>query len=51
MEEMLATLEKIGIPTEQCARIRERFDGDLDGLSEYVLFCVAMFDDRHEYLD
>lgn len=50
MEEMIATLERIGMPAEQCAAIRERFDGDLDGLTIYVLYCIAMFDDRHEYV-
>lgn len=51
MDEMLETLEKIGIAHDQCERIRDRFDGDLDGLAEYVLICIAMFDDRHEYVD
>lgn len=50
MEEMIATLERIGIPAEQCASIRQHYDGDLDGLTCYVLYCIAMFDDRHEYV-
>lgn len=51
MEELMKTLERIGIPTEQRAAIRDHYDGDLDGLTMYVLYCVALFDDRHEYLD
>ena len=51
MEELLKTLEKIGFPEESCNNIREHYDGDLDGLTRYVLFCIALFDDRHEYLD
>ena len=51
MEELMKTLELIGIPTEQRAAIHDHYDGDLDGLTLYVLYCVAMFDDRHEYLD
>lgn len=51
MEEMIERLEQIGFTRETCNRIRERYSGDEDGLRNYVLFCVALFDDRHEYLD
>ena len=50
MEEMIKTLEKIGMTDEQCNSIRDHFDGDLDGLTRYVLYCIALFDDRHEYV-
>lgn len=50
MEEMMKRLEQIGFTHETCDRIRERYDGDEDGLKSYVMFCVALFDDRHEYL-
>ena len=51
MDELLQRLEKIGFTRETCERIRERYDGDEKGLRDYVLFCVALFDDRHEYMD
>lgn len=51
MEEMLKTLEKIGFTPDVCEQIRRRYDGDEDGLTRYVLFCIALFDDRHEYVD
>lgn len=51
MEEMIKTLERIGIPEEQCEGIRRNFDGDLDRLTYYVLFCMAMFDDRNQYYE
>ena len=50
MDEMLKYLKTIGLSDEQCAEIREKYDGDLDGLTEYVLICVAHYDDRHEYV-
>ena len=49
MEELMTTLENIGMP-EQCQAICERFDDDFEGLSQYVMYCVALFDDRHEYM-
>lgn len=51
MDEMMKVLECIGMPADQCARIRAHFDGDLDGLTRYVLYCIAALDDRHEYVD
>lgn len=50
MEEMIRVLERIGMPKDQCEAIRKKYDGDLDGLTKYVLFCIALFDDRHEYV-
>lgn len=50
MEEMLKTLHAIGMTDEQCLSVKEHYDGDLDGLTRYVLYCIALFDDRHEYL-
>lgn len=51
MEEIIKRLEKIGFTPDTCERIKNRFDGDADALRKYVLFCVALFDDRHEYVD
>ena len=51
MEELLERLEKIGFSHESCEQIKDRYDGDEDGLKSYVRFCIALFDDRHEYLD
>lgn len=50
MDEMMAVLKRIGIPDSECARIREYYRNDLDGLAEYVLYMRALFDDRHEYM-
>ena len=48
MEQMMQTLREIGVSPEsidamQCA--------DENDVKEYTLLMVAMFDDRHEYLD
>lgn len=51
VEELIQTLESIGFDRDTCSHIREHYDGDLDGLTRYVLYCIALFDDRHEYLD
>ena len=51
MDEMIERLEQIGFTNETCDRIKQRFAGDIDGLERYVVFCVALFDDRHEYVD
>lgn len=51
MDEMMKRLEKIGFSPEICEQIRRRYDGDEEGLAKYVLFCIALFDDRHEYMD
>lgn len=51
MEELMQTLESIGISADQRAFIRDHYDSDLDGLTRYVLYCVALYDDRHEYVD
>lgn len=48
---MIATLKSIGIPDDQCQTIKDHYDGDLDGLTRYALYCLALFDDRHEYMD
>ena len=50
MEEMIAVLKRIGIQDSECARIREYYRDDIDGLAEYVLYMRAMFDDTHEYV-
>ena len=50
MEDLLQRLEIIGFSRDTCERIKERYDGDYDGLKSYVLYCVALFDDRHEYV-
>ena len=50
MDEMIATLKKIGMPDEICQSIRDNYDGDLDKLTCYVLYCIAAYDDRHEYV-
>lgn len=50
MEEMIAVLESIGVPVEECMRLRRYYENDLDGLAEYVLYMRAILDDRHEYV-
>ena len=47
---MIATLKRIGVPQDECDRIREYYKDDLDGLAAYVLYMRAMVDDRHEYI-
>ena len=48
MEELMKNLEQIGFTPETCDRIRDRYDGNEDELRRYVIFCVALFDNRHE---
>lgn len=49
MEELIERLREIGFAEDVCNRIKDRYDGDLEELRRYVMFCVALFDDRHEY--
>ena len=49
MDEMITVLERIGLPAEECKRIRDYYRDDIDGLTRYVLYMKAMFDDKHEY--
>jgi len=50
MNEMIETLEKLGLPASELKRIRAYYRDDPNGLREYVLYMRAMLDDRHEYL-
>ena len=50
MDDMISALRRIGLPEEECARIRDMYRDDLDGLTTYVLYMLAMFDDAHEYV-
>ena len=50
MEELLKRLEEIGLPVTEIERVKRYYGNDIDGLSKYVLYMRAMFDDRHEYL-
>lgn len=49
MDDMILTLKHIGLPDEECNRLREYYRDDLDGLAMYVLYMRAMFDDFREY--
>lgn len=51
MDEMIMTLSKLGLPAEECERIRAFYKNDTEGLREYVVYMRAMLDDRHEYVD
>ena len=50
MEDMMMTLERIGVPASERKRIKEYYGDDCDGLSEYVLYLRAMLDDQREYV-
>lgn len=50
MDEMIATLKRIGMPEEECRRVREEYRDDLDGLTMYVLYMRTILDDAHEYV-
>ena len=50
MDDMIATLKRIGLPEDECNRIRECYRDDLDGLAMYVLYMRAILDDQHEYI-
>lgn len=49
VDEMIATLKRIGVPQDECDRIREYYKDDLDGLAAYVLYMRATLDDFGQY--
>lgn len=49
MDDMILTLKQIGLPDDECNRLREYYRDDLDGLAMYVLYMRAMFDDFRDY--
>jgi hypothetical protein len=51
MEELIRTLELIGVSADECALIRAYYGNNIDSLREHVLYMRALFDDRHEYVD
>ena len=51
MEKMLETLKQIGLPADEIIRVTTYYGPDVDGLTQYVLYMRAMFDDRREYVD
>ena len=50
MEEMISALRQIGVPDDDCNRLRRKYRDDLDGLAMYVLCMKALFGDQHEYV-
>lgn len=44
-------MKNIGIPSDVCDSISERYADDIDGLRAYVLIARALFDDRSEYVE
>lgn len=51
MEQMTAVLEKLGYTADEIDQIEAYYRSDRDGLTSYVLYIRAAYDDRHEYLD
>lgn len=50
MEQLLKTLEEIGLTPEELRNIAEYFREDESGLRSYVSYMRAIIDDRHEYV-
>ena len=50
MDDLIEMLVKIGLPAAEIERVKRYYGNDIDGLSEYVLYMRAMFDDRHGYV-
>jgi hypothetical protein len=50
MDDLIEMLVKIGLPAAEIERVKRYYGNDFDGLSAYVLYMKAMYDDRHEYL-
>lgn len=50
MDDLIEMLVKIGLPAAEIERVKRYYGNDIDGLSAYVLYMRAMFDDRHEYV-
>ena len=48
MEQMIQTLREIGVSPDSIDAMQGADENDV---KEYTLLMVAMFDDRHEYLD
>ena len=51
VDDMMMTLERIGVPENERKRIKEYYGDDLDGMSEYVLYMRAMLDDFDQYYE
>jgi hypothetical protein len=50
MNELIKTLQQIGLPAAEIERVKRYYGNDIDGMRQYVLYMRAMFDDRHEYM-
>ena len=46
----MKTLKCLGVPDDIRRMAEEQFKGDPDGLTVFVLSCLARYDDRHEYV-
>lgn len=51
MEQMITVLEKLGYTADEIDQIEAYYRSDRDGLTSYVLYIRAAYDDRHEYVD
>ena len=49
MDDLIEMLVKIGLPAAEIERVKRYYANDIDGLSEYVLYMRAMFDDYGQY--
>lgn len=47
---MIKTLEKLGVPDDVRRMADEKYKGDPDGLTVFILGCLARYDDTHEYM-
>ena len=51
MEQMEKLLEKLEIPAETSDKAIKACAGDEDKITQYLIACLARYDDSHEYLD
>ena len=50
-EQLIQRIKNIGFTADYCDFLREQYRDDIEGLASLLMYFIAMFDDRHEYID
>ena len=51
MEQITKLLEKLDVPADVQRQAIKACAGDEDKITQYLLACLARYDDSHEFLD
>lgn len=51
MEQITKFLEKLNVPADVQKQAIKACAGDEDKITQYLLACLARYDDQHEYVD